>query len=150
VTGASSNTLAYQIGTRNAATHLRLHDGETQVLAGLISDEDRRVADRVPGLGDLPVAGRLFSSTRDNTGRTEIVLLITPRIVRSLLRPEATAVEFSAGTEASTGARPSAPTPIAPPQPPPLQPPQPQPGEAPAEPAAPQFVPFGGVKPPGG
>jgi general secretion pathway protein D len=145
VTGAGSSTLAYQIGTRNAATHLRLHDGETQVLAGLISDEDRRVADRVPGLGDLPVAGRLFSSTRDNTGRTEIVLLITPRIVRSLVRPEASALEFSAGTEASTGARPPAPVP------PPAQPqaPRAEPGEAPAQPTAPQLVPFGGIKPPG-
>jgi len=116
------------------------------VLAGLISDEDRRIADRVPGLGDLPVAGRLFSSTRDTTGRTEIVLLITPRIMRTLVRPEATAVEFSAGTEASTGARPGAPAP--PFQPPPPQPPEPQP---PAEaPASPLLVPFGGVKPPGG
>ena len=143
VRGAGSSTLAYQIGTRNAVTHLRLHDSETQVLAGLISDEDRRVADRVPGLGDLPVAGRLFSSTRDTTDRTEIVLLITPRIVRTLVRPEATAVEFSAGTEAATGARPAAPAPIAPPEP------QPQPEAAPAAPTAPQFVPFGGVKPPG-
>ncbi|HJS37195.1 MAG TPA: secretin and TonB N-terminal domain-containing protein, partial [Burkholderiales bacterium] len=117
VRGSGSNTLAYQIGTRNAATHLRLHDNETQVLAGLISDEDRRIADRVPGLGDLPVAGRLFSSTRDTTGRTEIVLLITPRIMRTLVRPEATAVEFSAGTEASTGARPAAPAPPFQPQP---------------------------------
>ena len=51
-----SSTLAYQIGTRNAATMLRLRDGETQILAGLISDEDRKSADRVPGLGDLPVS----------------------------------------------------------------------------------------------
>ena len=63
----SSSTLTYQIGTRNAATTLRLRDGETQILAGLISDEDRRSADRVPGLGDLPVIGRLFSQTRDNS-----------------------------------------------------------------------------------
>src|SRR5207249_11598471 len=53
----------YQVGTRNATTNLRLRDGETQVLAGLNSDEDRRTADRVPGLGHLPNAGRLFSST---------------------------------------------------------------------------------------
>ena len=49
VRGSNNSTLAYQIGTRNAATTLRLRDGETQVLAGLISDEDRRTADRVPG-----------------------------------------------------------------------------------------------------
>jgi general secretion pathway protein D len=153
VRGSATSSLTYQIGTRNAATNLRLRDGETQVLAGLISDDDRRTADRVPGLGELPVAGRLFSSTRDTTARTEIVLLITPRLVRTLARPDAAAVEFAAGTEASTGA-PRAGTP-------PVIPilPQPAPGASsedsgaqpaqPPQPAGPLLVPFGGVKPPG-
>src|SRR5690606_8836828 len=70
-----SGSVTYQLGTRNASTSLRLKDGETQVLAGLINDEDRRSADRVPGLGKLPVIGRLFSSTNDTHNRTEIVLL---------------------------------------------------------------------------
>jgi len=100
---STSGTRTYQIGTRNATTNLRLRDGETQVLAGLISDEDRRTADRVPGLGDLPVAGRLFSSTSDDATRSEIVLLITPRLQRTLARPDAGSVEFAAGTEAQTG-----------------------------------------------
>ena len=99
-----SNTVTYQIGTRNASTALRLRDGETQVLAGLISDEDRRTADRVPGVGNLPVVGRLFSSTRDNVAKTEIVLLITPRLVRTVARPEARSLEFAAGTDTSAGA----------------------------------------------
>ncbi|HEV8259724.1 MAG TPA: secretin N-terminal domain-containing protein, partial [Burkholderiales bacterium] len=55
IRSGTSNTLTYQIGTRNANTNLRLRDGETQILAGLISDEDRRTANRVPGLGDMPV-----------------------------------------------------------------------------------------------
>ena len=100
-----SNTLTYQIGTRNANTHLRLRDGETQILAGLINDQDRRTANRVPGLGDMPVLGRLFSHTSDTVGRTEVVLLITPRLVRTLARPDARSIEFSAGTESSTGSR---------------------------------------------
>jgi general secretion pathway protein D len=100
---STSGTRTYQIGTRNATTNLRLRDSETQVLAGLISDEDRRTADRVPGLGDLPIAGRLFSSTTDNTNRSEIVLLITPRLQRTLARPDAGSVEFAAGTESQTG-----------------------------------------------
>jgi general secretion pathway protein D len=104
VRSTTSNTLTYQIGTRNASTALRLRDGETQVLAGLISDEDRRTAERVPGIGELPVVGRLFSNTHDNLLRTEIVLLITPRLVRTLARPEARSLEFSAGTETSAGA----------------------------------------------
>ena len=47
---SASGTVAYQVGTRNASTVLRLRDGETQVLAGLINDEDRRSATQVPGL----------------------------------------------------------------------------------------------------
>jgi general secretion pathway protein D len=146
-----SNTLTYQIGTRNATTMLRLRDGETQILAGLINDEDRQNIDKVPGLGDLPVAGRLFSHNRDNRLKTEIVLLITPRLVRTLARPDARSMEFAAGTEASAGG-PVGPVPfVLPPQPQPPQPPQqPQP-PAPAKPAAPSGadqVPFGGVKPP--
>ena len=146
-----SNTLTYQIGTRNANTVLRLRDGETQVLAGLISDEDRKTANRVPGLGELPYLGRLFSSTRDNTVKTEIVLLITPRLVRTLARPEVRSVEFAAGTEASTGSAPGFAPPIIPL---PTQPqPQPIPGQAPAPapakpPSGADQVPFGGVKPP--
>jgi len=155
---STSGSLTYQIGTRTAATNLRLRDGETQVLAGLISTEDRRAADRVPGLGDLPIAGRLFSHTLDNNNRTEIILLITPRLARTLARPDASSVEFAAGTEAATGTpRLGAAPPIIPPVPstpvapsPDEQPPIAVPG-APATPAAPgtppQMVPFGGIKP---
>ncbi len=102
----NSGTLAYQIGTRNASTLLRLRDGETQVLAGLISNEDRSSASRVPGIGDLPIAGRLFSSQRDDTQRTELVLAITPRIVRNQAVPEASQAELWVGTEAQTRLRP--------------------------------------------
>jgi general secretion pathway protein D len=49
-----SSSLAYQVGTRSAVTSLRLRDGETQVLAGLISDEERSSAYRLPGLGEVP------------------------------------------------------------------------------------------------
>lgn len=99
----SSGTVAFRVGTRSAGTTLRLKDGETQVLAGLIQDDDRRTADKIPGLGDFPVIGRLFSNHNDNRTKTEIVLLITPRIVRSLAFPQATSVEFASGTESSVG-----------------------------------------------
>jgi general secretion pathway protein D len=102
----NSGTLAYQIGTRNASTTLRLRDGETQLLAGLISNEDRSSATRVPGLGDLPVAGRLFSSQRDDSNRTELVLAITPRILRNIRQPDASEAELWVGTEANTRLRP--------------------------------------------
>lgn len=103
-----SGTVAYQIGTRTAQTVLRLKDGENQVLAGLINDEDRRSADKVPALGEAPVIGRLFGSQRDDGSKTEIVLSITPRIVRTLRRPDPSVLEFESGTESSLGARPVA------------------------------------------
>lgn len=105
--GTSGETVAFQVGTRNAGTNLRLKDGETQVLAGLISDEDRSSAQKVPGLGDLPILGRLFSSHKDERTKNEIVLLITPRIVRGLARPEAAVTEFLSGTDASVGSAPA-------------------------------------------
>jgi general secretion pathway protein D len=103
---STSGTLTYRLGTRNASTVLHLKDGETQILAGLITDEDRKTADRVPGLGSLPVIGRLFSSHKDTTNKTEVVLLITPRILRLVARPDVTVTEFMSGTEAIVGAPP--------------------------------------------
>lgn len=100
---SNSGTLTYQIGTRNAGTTLRLKDGETQVLAGLISDEDRSAASRVPGLGDLPLIGRLFSSQRDERNKTEIVLLITPRVLRNMQAQQPSLTEFRSGTENAIG-----------------------------------------------
>lgn len=102
----AAGSLAYQIGTRNANTTLRLRDGETQLLAGIISSEDRSTANRVPGLGDLPLAGRLFSSQRDDTQRTELVLAITPRVVRTSLRPDLAQSELWVGSELATRWRP--------------------------------------------
>lgn len=80
----SNGAVGYQIGTRDANTTLRLADGQTQVLAGLISDEHQQTYSGIPGLGRIPLAGRLFSDHQDSNSKTEIVLLITPHIVRSL------------------------------------------------------------------
>ncbi len=102
----STGTLTYQLGSRNATTTLRLRDGETQVLAGLISDEDRSSASKIPGLGDIPLLGRLFSNNRDDKSKSEIVLLITPRILRNIERPELVDIEFFAGTDASASSQP--------------------------------------------
>jgi general secretion pathway protein D len=147
----AGGTTAYQVGTRNANTTLRLRDGETQVLAGLINDEDRRSATRVPGVARLPLIGRLFSNNNDTVTKTEIVLLITPRLVRTLARPEVRAAEFAAGTEAATGA-PAGLSPVALPVPAAPQTSPATPQTSPAAPEAPKpagnvMVPFGGVKP---
>src|SRR5437762_420952 len=141
--------LVYQIGTRKTNTVLRLRDGETQILAGLITDQDQRNATRVPGIGDFPVLGRLFSSTSDTIAKTEIVLLITPRLMRTHVRPDARTTEFAAGTEASSSGGPlgaaSSPSSFAPVQPaaPASGPLQSQPGAAPP---GGTMVPFGGVQ----
>lgn len=101
---SKSGTLSYQIGTRGASTVLRLKDGETQTLAGLINDEDRSTANKVPGVGELPVLGRLFGSQKDDSQRNEILLSITPHVVRSIRRPDLLTAEFDSGTESSIGA----------------------------------------------
>ena len=98
---SANGTLAYQIGTRNANTFLRLHDGETQLLAGLISHDEQTTASRLPGLGDLPVVGRLFSSQLDNGTHSELVLAVTPHVVRNVRRPDANEAELWVGTESA-------------------------------------------------
>lgn len=102
----ASGLQTYRLGTRNATTSLRLRDSETQVLAGLIQEDERRSANKIPGLGDLPVLGRLFSSNNNTNVKTEIVLLITPRIVRNLSPGEAGTTGYFSGTEAVIGAPP--------------------------------------------
>ncbi|WP_338616197.1 secretin N-terminal domain-containing protein [Pigmentiphaga sp. CHJ604] len=98
-------SVTYEIGTRNASTVLKLRDGETQLLAGLIKREERTQSTRLPGLGDVPVMGRLFSSQKDDGSNTEIVLSIMPRIVRSARRPEINFAEFWSGTETNARSR---------------------------------------------
>ncbi len=95
----ATGTVAYQIGTRNASTVLRLRDGQTQILAGLINDQDRKSFSGVPGLSQLPLIGRLFTAPLDSSTKNEIVLSITPRLVRPVSRPDAQALEFWSGTE---------------------------------------------------
>ncbi|MES2016629.1 MAG: secretin N-terminal domain-containing protein [Pseudomonadota bacterium] len=139
-TTTKSGTTAYQIGTREATTMLQLKDGENQVLAGLINNEDRSSGSKLPGLGNLPLIGRLFGSTRDGADKTEIVLSITPHLIRNIQRPSAAASEFSAGTETSFRRRPDtavkAPT-VLPPNPGQRQ----APALSPLPAAAPVYVP---------
>lgn len=103
---STTGLLAYQIGTRNASTVLRLRDGETQVLAGLIKDENHDSASHLPGLGKIPVLGKLFSNETNSKSKSEIMLLITPRIVRSLATPSADTMEFASGTVSKPTTRP--------------------------------------------
>jgi len=102
----ASGTVAYEIGTRNANTVLRLKDGETQILAGLIQDSDTRTANTIPGLGDIPVLGHLFGTHHADREKDEVVLSITPRIIRMQPRPASDMTEFWYGSESRTRTRP--------------------------------------------
>ncbi len=99
-----AGSLAYQLGTRLTSTSLRLADGETQVISGLINDEDRRSAAGVPGLSNLPFFGALFGLKTTTRNKTEVVLLITPRVLRNISLPDASVTRMPGGTDASPGA----------------------------------------------
>ena len=71
-------------GNREINTVIRLQDGETNLLAGLIRDDERDVLEGIPGLSDIPLVGRLFAHTRRQSQESDIVLTLTPRIVRVL------------------------------------------------------------------
>jgi general secretion pathway protein D len=71
-------------GNREITTSIRLRDGETNLLAGLIRDDERMVLDGIPGLSDLPVLGRLFARNHKETTQTDVVLTLTPHIIRVL------------------------------------------------------------------
>ncbi|MGH9204614.1 MAG: type II secretion system protein GspD, partial [Vicinamibacterales bacterium] len=71
-------------GSRAISTVIRLRDGETNMLAGLIRDDERQVMSGIPGLSDIPVVGRIFAHNRRETQETDIILTLTPRIVRVL------------------------------------------------------------------
>jgi len=98
----ASGTIAYEIGTRNANTLLRLKDGETQILAGLIQESDTRTANTIPGLGDIPILSHLFGTHHTDQQKDEIVLSITPRIIRMQPRASGDMTEFWYGTETRT------------------------------------------------
>jgi general secretion pathway protein D len=71
-------------GNRYVDTTLRLKDGETSLLAGLILNEERTSMSGLPGLANVPILGRLFAANQDELKETDIVLMITPRVVRQV------------------------------------------------------------------
>jgi len=102
----SNGSQAYQIGTRNFNSALLLKDGETQLLGGLISKSDTSNADHLPILGQIPLLGRLFSNENSNNGKTEVVLSITPHLIRNIRRQDPSGESFWSGTEAALRTKP--------------------------------------------
>jgi general secretion pathway protein D len=98
----NSGTVAFKTTTNNASTVLRLKDGETQVMGGLIQASDSmNQNNKLPGLGDIPFLGRLFGVQSDQWGNRELVLAITPHIIRNNQITEADLLELWSGTESS-------------------------------------------------
>jgi general secretion pathway protein D len=87
------------IGTRNIETTIRLKDGETNFLAGLIRTDELQSETGIPGLADIPVLGRLFSRKSNQVQRTDIVLTLTPHIIRRADITAADLLPIWVGTE---------------------------------------------------
>ena len=109
-------------GSRSINTVIRLKDGETNMLAGLIRDEERKSFATIPGLGDIPVIGRLFGYNKRETTETDIILTLTPRIVRVLNLTAEDLQPFRVPRDSGSGgiemAVPPLPIPLPPPKPP--------------------------------
>src|SRR6185503_6913006 len=84
-------------GNRAINTVIRLRDGETNMLAGLIRDDERKVLEGVPGLSDIPLVGRLFAHSKMQVDQTDIILTLTPHIVRVLEMTEEDLRAFRVG-----------------------------------------------------
>lgn len=100
--------ITYVLGTRSAKTTLTARNNETQVLAGLIRRADIKAGEGLPGVSRIPVLDRIFGTRQDRQEQTEIVLLITPHIERSLDLPAFQVSTFASGTEARPGIQPLA------------------------------------------
>jgi len=70
------------IGTRQVDTVIRLKDGETNFLAGLLRTDEGNSETGVPGLSEIPILGRLFSKDRRTASRSDVILTMTPHIIR--------------------------------------------------------------------
>src|SRR3954466_7274147 len=123
-------------GNREINTIITLRDGETNMLAGLIRDEERKAVDGVPGLSDLPLVGHLFAHNTKSTTQTDIILTLTPHIIRVLDLSEADLRPFRVGRDSLA---PIAELPLAP-----LEPPKPELPKEDANPAVPGKKPGGG------
>jgi general secretion pathway protein D len=86
-------------GNREINTTIRLRDGETNMLAGLIRDDERLQFDGIPGLSDVPVIGHLFAHTQKTIDQTDIILTLTPHIIRVLDVNEADLRAFRVGRD---------------------------------------------------
>jgi type IV pilus assembly protein PilQ len=79
---ASGGVNVPSIDTREIATQVLVNDGQTVVLGGILSTTQREVDNKVPYLGDIPILGHLFKSTAHTEDKDELMIFITPKILR--------------------------------------------------------------------
>ena len=77
-----ADTKAYRFNKRSADTQVRLKDGETMVIGGLIGSDESKVMSKIPFLGDLPILGRFFSNVNNSKNESEVIIFVTARIVK--------------------------------------------------------------------
>jgi len=91
----------YSIKTRNAQSILTVRGGESVIIGGLISDEERKTVQKIPLLGDIPAVGTLFSSYDTSNTQTDILMTITPIIIRSQEIPTQDVTQIWSGKESN-------------------------------------------------
>jgi type IV pilus assembly protein PilQ len=79
---ASGGVNVPSIDTREIATQVLVNDGQTVVLGGILSTTQSEIDTKVPYLGDIPVLGHLFKTTNHEDNKDELMIFITPKIVR--------------------------------------------------------------------
>ena len=141
IADVQSANLLPPVNTRNLDTFIKVRNGETRLLGGLFQETQSEANSQIPFLSEIPWLGRMFVNPTYNRNRTDILISLTPRIVKALDRPDPGIESFASGTAESFGpaagpAAPVIPSPIVP-----------RPA-VPGQPAAP--TPGGGVGGPGG
>jgi general secretion pathway protein D len=99
VGGSASPTSVVTIGTRNLDTVLSLKDGETSVIGGLIQNTQNNTKQKIYLLSDIPLIGPLLTNNDTSKNKTELILAITPRLVRSVTVPQNSLMSFDSGKE---------------------------------------------------
>jgi general secretion pathway protein D len=92
--GTGTNGANPTIQQRKIKTQVVVNDGESLVLGGLIQDSRNKVANQVPVLGDIPIVGNAFKDKDDTINKTELLIMITPHVVRTLTEAREIAEEY--------------------------------------------------------
>jgi len=118
IAGISGGELLPPVNTRNLDTFIKVKNGETRLLGGLFQDTESASNNKIPFLADIPWLGRLFTSGNQERRRTDVLISLTPRIVKIMERPDPDIESFASGTADSFGpAGPAIPTPAPAPRP---------------------------------